>query len=477
MNNKGRVVAMDVLETRLDRSAQRLRRAGAHNVERRASIADNAKWLKRQKRRLRPRAGRRAVHRHRHVAAQSRRPLDARARGPRRAGAQAGRHPRRRGAAGEAGRRAGLRHLLGAAGRERAPDRGLPRAPSRVSPSCRSPTSGAMPASEPPPSRGPYLRLSPLRHGTDGFFAAALVRKDPAPRRRPRTTEDPEAPTRRRPHDPHPPRPPERRRGDRPGPCRDLAVGLCRPAARRDAGRHVGRAPVGLVVARARPIPARRAASSWPTTRTWAWSASAAAGRCATCPKGSTAPRSGSARSTRSMSSPTSRTRGWAAACSTPCSASSSADGCDTAMLWMLADNPTRFFYEGLGGAPVGRPRRHAWPAPTSRRWPTPGATSTRRWSAASSRPRKSGEESPESTESTRVWTGWMPMARISGPEFQNPPIPRRKTPGREVAGRPGAGKASGAPRASSCGPHCTRSAAEHLLRALAPPLSEQCAP
>jgi len=24
---------------------------------------------------------------------------------------------------------------------------------------------------------GPYLRLSPLRHGTDGFFAATLVRK------------------------------------------------------------------------------------------------------------------------------------------------------------------------------------------------------------------------------------------------------------------------------------------------------------
>ena len=30
------------------------------------------------------------------------------------------------------------------------------------------------------------------------------------------------------------------------------------------------------------------------------------------------------------------------------------ADGCDTAILWMLADNPTRFFYEGMGGAPVG---------------------------------------------------------------------------------------------------------------------------
>ena len=30
------------------------------------------------------------------------------------------------------------------------------------------------------------------------------------------------------------------------------------------------------------------------------------------------------------------------------------AQGCDTAVLWMLADNPTRFFYEGLGGARVG---------------------------------------------------------------------------------------------------------------------------
>jgi GNAT superfamily N-acetyltransferase len=30
------------------------------------------------------------------------------------------------------------------------------------------------------------------------------------------------------------------------------------------------------------------------------------------------------------------------------------ADGCDTAVLWMLARNSTRFFYEGLGGDPVG---------------------------------------------------------------------------------------------------------------------------
>ena len=31
------------------------------------------------------------------------------------------------------------------------------------------------------------------------------------------------------------------------------------------------------------------------------------------------------------------------------------ADGCDTAVLWMLSDNPTRFFYEGLGGERCGQ--------------------------------------------------------------------------------------------------------------------------
>jgi ribosomal protein S18 acetylase RimI-like enzyme len=30
------------------------------------------------------------------------------------------------------------------------------------------------------------------------------------------------------------------------------------------------------------------------------------------------------------------------------------ADGCDCVALWMLADNPTRFFYEGMGGERVG---------------------------------------------------------------------------------------------------------------------------
>jgi ribosomal protein S18 acetylase RimI-like enzyme len=33
------------------------------------------------------------------------------------------------------------------------------------------------------------------------------------------------------------------------------------------------------------------------------------------------------------------------------------ADGCQVAMLWMLANNPTRFFYEGMGGKVVAARR------------------------------------------------------------------------------------------------------------------------
>ena len=343
-------------------------------------------------RRLRPRAGRRALHRHRHVAPKSRRPLDAQARGPRRAGAQAGRHPRCRGAPGEAGRRAGLRHLLGAAGRERAADRGLPRAPSRISPSCRWPTSGATRlAAEPPPeiAAGPYLRLSPLRHGTDGFFAATLVRKEAEREGDARRTKGGRRPPRRRRHDPHPPRPaaatPRRsaasmsRPGSRPMPgCCPIR---CWPACRTCASRPGGRA--------CWPIPARRAACSWPTTRTWAWWASAAAGWCATSPRGLTAARSASARSTRSMSSPTSRTSGLGRRLLDALFRQLRADGCDTAVLWMLADQPDALLLRGAGRRARSAIASTPWPASTSRRWPSAGATSRRRWCAASSRPRK----------------------------------------------------------------------------------------
>lgn len=48
MANKGRLVACDVSEGRLERSATRLKRAGAHNVTRRALSSEADKWVKRQ---------------------------------------------------------------------------------------------------------------------------------------------------------------------------------------------------------------------------------------------------------------------------------------------------------------------------------------------------------------------------------------------------------------------------------------------
>lgn len=48
MQNKGRLVACDVSEGRLERSAVRLKRAGAHNVTRRALSSEHDKWVKRQ---------------------------------------------------------------------------------------------------------------------------------------------------------------------------------------------------------------------------------------------------------------------------------------------------------------------------------------------------------------------------------------------------------------------------------------------
>lgn len=187
MNNKGRVVAMDVYESRLDRSAQRLRRAGAHNVERRAlqtkeGAGDNRKWLKR------------------HAKAFDRVLVDAPCTGT----GTWRRNPDGRWTlqpkdlAELVPKQA---EILDAAARLVKPDGGLVYATCSVLPAEnehqiaafleRHPDFEVVPAgdiwrdvlaSEPPPevATGPYLRLSPLRHGTDGFFAATLVRK-PAP--------------------------------------------------------------------------------------------------------------------------------------------------------------------------------------------------------------------------------------------------------------------------------------------------------
>ncbi len=180
MNNKGRVVAMDVYESRLDRSAQRLRRAGAHNVERRALDGDNAKWLKRQKGAFdrvlvdAPCTGT-GTWRRNPDGRWTLKPEDLAELVPKQAA------------------------ILDAASRLVKPGGGLIYATCSVLPAENErqieaflqahPDFAVVPVdglwqdtigSEPPPhiADSPYLRLSPLRHGTDGFFAAALVREE-----------------------------------------------------------------------------------------------------------------------------------------------------------------------------------------------------------------------------------------------------------------------------------------------------------
>ena len=69
MKNRGKLVACDIAEWRLDRAGQRLRRAGISNVERRP-LADRARPVGQAPRQdLRPRLCRRALPRHRHAGA------------------------------------------------------------------------------------------------------------------------------------------------------------------------------------------------------------------------------------------------------------------------------------------------------------------------------------------------------------------------------------------------------------------------
>ncbi len=69
MDNRGHIVACDVSAPRLDGAVRRLRRAGVHNVERHL-MEPGDKWPKRRARQFRSGAGRRALHRHRHLAPQ-----------------------------------------------------------------------------------------------------------------------------------------------------------------------------------------------------------------------------------------------------------------------------------------------------------------------------------------------------------------------------------------------------------------------
>jgi 16S rRNA (cytosine967-C5)-methyltransferase len=178
MNNKGRVVALDVYESRLDRSAQRLRRAGAHNVERRAIDADNRKWLKRQAGAFDrvlvdvPCTGS-GTWRRNPDGRWTLRPEDLAELVPKQANIldAASRLVKPGG---------GLIYAtcsLLAAENERQVEAFLERHPDFAVVPVADVWRDALGSEAPGEiSAGPYLRLSPLRHGTDGFFAATLVR-------------------------------------------------------------------------------------------------------------------------------------------------------------------------------------------------------------------------------------------------------------------------------------------------------------
>ncbi len=175
MGNQGHIVACDVHDKRLEGAVRRLRRAGVHNVERHLIVAGD-KWAKR-------RAGtfdRVLVDAPCTGTGTWRRNPDARAR-LRELDLQE-LLPKQAAILDDASRlvKAGGRLIFATCSllleeNEAQVDAFLARHPDyRV-----VPLAEAWPEGSPPPGPGPYLSLTPRRHGTDGFFGAVLERRAP----------------------------------------------------------------------------------------------------------------------------------------------------------------------------------------------------------------------------------------------------------------------------------------------------------
>jgi len=177
MDNRGRLIACDVAEWRVDRAQERLRRAGAHNVTRRVIGAEGDKWIKRNAGGFdrvlvdAPCSGtgtwRRNPDAKWHLSARDLEELALR----------------------QADILASAARLVRPGGRliyatcsllpeenEDQIDRFLAAHPT-FAPQDIAPLWGER-IGTPCPVPGPWLRLSPLRHGTDGFFAAVLTRAE-----------------------------------------------------------------------------------------------------------------------------------------------------------------------------------------------------------------------------------------------------------------------------------------------------------
>ena len=176
MENKGRLVACDVAEWRVDRAQDRLRRAGIHNVTRRVISGEADKWIKRS------------------AGSFDRVLVDAPCTGT----GTWRRNPDAKWQLSETDLaelvvRQGA--ILDSASRLTKPGGRLIYATCSLLPEenedriaaflAAHPDFTAIPIGEvwrdtiatPCPIAGPWLRLSPLRHGTDGFFAAVMERK------------------------------------------------------------------------------------------------------------------------------------------------------------------------------------------------------------------------------------------------------------------------------------------------------------
>ncbi len=172
MQNRGHIVACDVHEGRLEAAVARLRRAGVHNVERHVLVAGD-KWRKRR------------------AASFDRVLVDAPCTGSGtwRRNPDARRHLTEAGLGELRAKQAAI--LSEAAGMVRPGGRLVYATCSLLREENEEPVErmlaehpdfAVLPLAEawdlpgPLPNPGPYLSLSPRQHGTDGFFAAVLVR-------------------------------------------------------------------------------------------------------------------------------------------------------------------------------------------------------------------------------------------------------------------------------------------------------------
>lgn len=176
MNNKGRIIACDVNEGRLKRSAERFRRAGVHNAETRLLASETDRWVKRHKASF----DRVLVDAPCSGTGTWRRNPDARWRPEEEAGLE--------------GLVALQARILASAARLMKPGGRLVYATCSMLPEeneaqveaflATHPEYCLVPLRDAAPTlagmvQGDYLSLTPARHDTDGFFAAVLTRRAP----------------------------------------------------------------------------------------------------------------------------------------------------------------------------------------------------------------------------------------------------------------------------------------------------------